>query len=96
MRASVRACVVQACESRNAALFLWVDLRDHLPALTDAWEAERKLAQHLLDNGVYLAPSEDFRGEQPGWFRMVFSMPDVEEGIMRWGAFHIAGCEREC
>lgn len=93
MRASV-CVVVRACEHRNAALFLWIDLSDRLPALADGWAAERKLAQHLLDSGVYLAPSEDFRGEQPGWFRMVFSMPDVEEGIARWAI--PCCCERGC
>ena len=78
-------CVLRVCESRNAALFLWIDLSDYLPPLADAWIAERQLTQILLDSGVYLAPGGDFRSEQPGWFRIVFSMPAVEEGIMRWG-----------
>ena len=84
-----RVCVMRVCESRSAALFLWIDLSDYLPPLADAWIAERQLTQILLDSGVYLAPGGDFRSEQPGWFRIVFSMPAVEEGIMRWGVFSV-------
>ncbi|KAF8251923.1 ACC synthase [Wilcoxina mikolae CBS 423.85] len=67
----------------NAALFLWVDLTEYLPPRVDALKGERQLTQRFIDGGVYLAPSGAFQGEQPGWFRIVFSMLDIEVGLRR-------------
>ncbi|KAF8543938.1 ACC synthase [Trichophaea hybrida] len=67
----------------NAGLFLWVDLTEYLPPKVDALKGERQLTQRFIDGGVYLSPSETFQGEQPGWYRIVFSMLHVEVGLRR-------------
>ena len=68
---------------RNASLFLWLDLREFLPPSLDGWEAESLLAEKLVDHGVYLAPGVDYLSEVPGYFRVVFSMVNVELGLQR-------------
>lgn len=67
----------------NAALFLWLDLREYLPPATDGWNAEAQLADKLVDAGVYLAAGADYMSEAPGFFRVVFSMDNVELGLQR-------------
>jgi bifunctional pyridoxal-dependent enzyme with beta-cystathionase and maltose regulon repressor activities len=75
-------------ENRNAALFLWIDLRDYLPSDMTPLEGEKWLSQKLIDEGgVFISRSETFYGEHPGWFRIVFSLPDSEEGLRRYISF---------
>jgi hypothetical protein len=62
---------------------VWVDLTEYLPPEVDVLKGERQLTERLVEGGVYLAPSETFLGEQPGWFRIVFSMLDIELGMRR-------------
>lgn len=41
--------------------------------------------KRLLEQKVFIADGEEFKGEEPGWFRVVFSQPRVyvEEGLRR-------------
>ncbi|KAI5793414.1 pyridoxal phosphate-dependent transferase [Pyronema domesticum] len=75
---------IQFWDQGNAALFLWLDLRDYLPSDMTPLEGEKWLSQKLIDEGgVFISRSETFYGEHPGWFRIVFSLPDAEEGMRR-------------
>jgi hypothetical protein len=37
-------------------------------------EKEREMNSRLLDGGVHLATSEQFYGEEYGWFRITFAV----------------------
>lgn len=43
-----------------------------------SWDGERKLANRMLDAGVWLATGESFMSEVPGWFRITFAVPEEE------------------
>jgi DNA-binding transcriptional MocR family regulator len=69
----------------NAGLFVCIDLSPYLPTADTVREREFKLAQHLVDHGIFLHPGEE-HCEKPGWFRLVFaSLSDDElaEGLRR-------------
>jgi DNA-binding transcriptional MocR family regulator len=75
----------------NAGLFVYIDLSPYLssPILakqpSNHQEGEFAIAQHLLDNGVFLHPREE-HNETPGWFRLVFasiSLDELVEGMSR-------------
>lgn len=76
----------------NAAFFLWIDLKS--PFSKVATEEERSkqgidlskaIMARLMKEKVFIANGEEFAGEEPGWFRVVFSQPKayVEEGLRR-------------
>ena len=71
----------------NAGYFLWVDLSTYLLPKEhegDDAEREKKLAVRILKGGVWLNPGQEM-GENPGWFRLIFSHPKekVLEGVRR-------------
>ena len=76
--------------SRNAGLFIWLDLGHFLPLSEtggDGWAAARLLDDRLQrDGGIIMSTGEAYRAETPGRFRLVFSMPEatVREGIRRY------------
>jgi 1-aminocyclopropane-1-carboxylate synthase len=41
-------------------------------------EEERKLAWKIVHSGVWLATGDAFMSEEPGWFRITFSLPEEE------------------
>jgi 1-aminocyclopropane-1-carboxylate synthase len=68
----------------NAGFFIWIDLSAYLKAMpghTDL-EKEREMNRKLLDNGIHLATSEQFYGEDYGWFRITFA---VEKDVLELG-----------
>ncbi|XP_077994973.1 1-aminocyclopropane-1-carboxylate synthase-like protein 1 [Glandiceps talaboti] len=58
---------------RPAAIFIWIDLRQYISPLT--FENELLLYQEFLDCGVYIPAGKGFFCSEPGWFRMVFTIP---------------------
>jgi len=76
----------------NAGYFLWVDLSAHLVPTVEGdgreeegdAEREKELAGRMLRGGVWLNPGQE-RGEEPGWFRLIFShdKEKVLEGVRR-------------
>ena len=76
-------------QSRNAGLFLYIDLSPWLPTKShneqSYYEREFALAQRLLDAGVGVHPCEE-HGEIPGHFRLVFSQDrdTLAEGLRRY------------
>lgn len=49
-------------------------------------EKEREMNKRLLDGGVHLATSEQFYGEEFGWFRITFTVETevLELGLKRY------------
>ncbi|KAI9162826.1 ACC synthase [Paramyrothecium foliicola] len=72
----------------NAAFFIWLDLgtafREEHPDLAPE-AASMALDKALMDQKVLLASGESFGSEQPGWFRIVYSLPihELDEGLRR-------------
>jgi bifunctional pyridoxal-dependent enzyme with beta-cystathionase and maltose regulon repressor activities len=48
-------------------------------------KVEQTVTQKLLANKVFISSGKDFGGEEPGWFRIVFTHPRsyLEEGLKR-------------
>lgn len=73
----------------NAAFFLWVNLgKAYQARQTQArtgFDVNEHIMQLLLSRRVFLASGKVFGSEKPGWFRIVFSQPDValKEGLRR-------------
>lgn len=44
----------------------------------ETWEEESKLAWMMVQGGVWLATGEAFSSEEPGCFRISFSVPEEE------------------
>jgi aspartate/methionine/tyrosine aminotransferase len=68
----------------NAGFYLWADLSaylDRLPGDTPL-DKEREMNHRLLDEGVHIATSEAFYGEECGWFRITFA---VQRNILELG-----------
>jgi len=61
----------------NAAYFIWIDLREQMKKVIihsdSPADAEMKLWNRLLANGVYIAPSAAFYAKEPGFFRICFA-----------------------
>jgi len=61
----------------NSAYFMWIDLREQVkkvfPNSKSAADAEIQFWEHLLSNGVYIAPSAAFYASEPGYFRICFA-----------------------
>jgi len=72
----------------NAGFFIWVDLTSYLDAMpgNTKLEKEREMNNRLLDGGVHLATSEQFHGEDYGWFRITFTVETkiLELGLKRY------------
>lgn len=71
----------------NAGLFVYTDLSPFLPKdeIVGGEEGEFRLAQHFVNNGIFLHPGEE-HNEKMGWFRLVFASLDAEvlaEGLKR-------------
>ncbi|CAI4214743.1 unnamed protein product [Parascedosporium putredinis] len=72
----------------NAAFFLWVDLgavyRTKHPD-REVVNADKVVMDALLRNRVFLASGKAFGSEEPGWFRIVFSVNEeyLLEGLKR-------------
>jgi hypothetical protein len=49
-------------------------------------EKEREMNNRLLDGGIHLATSEQFHGEEYGWFRITFTVDKeiLELGLKRY------------
>jgi hypothetical protein len=60
----------------NAGHFVWVDLSANLHQFegSTAIEQERSLNSRFLKGGLHLGTSETFLGEEPGWFRLTFTV----------------------
>lgn len=71
----------------SAAFFLWVNLgkayQDTHPG--HAGDLDQVVMDALLNRKVFLASGVAFGSEKPGWFRIVFSLPQdyLEEGLRR-------------
>jgi bifunctional pyridoxal-dependent enzyme with beta-cystathionase and maltose regulon repressor activities len=52
-----------------SGLFVWIDLRKYLYPQT--FEEEKRLADILLENGVYINAGHVFSCGEPGWYRVV-------------------------
>jgi 1-aminocyclopropane-1-carboxylate synthase len=76
----------------NVGMFVYIDLSPYLdPPSKDDPRGEFGLAQHLVDNGIFLHPGEE-HSEVVGWFRLVFAAIDREtliEGLRRWVYFYL-------
>ena len=46
-------------------------------------ESEMALCEEMFSAGVYIVPSTALLGEEPGWFRITFTMkrPLLDEGM---------------
>lgn len=79
-------CVNKITNStRNAGFFVYIDLSPYLPSeQLPPKEREFRLAQRILDAGVFLHPGEEHSG-QVGWFRLVFTQEEetLKEGLKR-------------
>jgi bifunctional pyridoxal-dependent enzyme with beta-cystathionase and maltose regulon repressor activities len=55
------------------------------PALKASAEGDQAIMQKLLNKKVFIASGAEFGGEEPGWFRIVFTYPRpyLEEGLKR-------------
>ncbi|GJC89945.1 putative inactive 1-aminocyclopropane-1-carboxylate synthase-like protein 2 [Colletotrichum liriopes] len=79
---------VPVAPGSNAAFFVWVDLgtayRVRHPKVP-AEDAFALLSKVLLSQKVLLAAGEQFGAEEPGWFRLVYSLSrqDLNEGLHR-------------
>ena len=71
--------VVPSC----SGLYVWIDLRKYLNPLS--FEAEKNLAEMLIENGSYINAGKVFNCCEPGWFRVVIaSDPEmIKIGIER-------------
>jgi len=78
----------------NAGFFLWIDLSPFLvPKKANeagenadaAWDAEKDLSSRLLQAGVEMSTGFAYHNEEPGWFRVIFSVEReaLEEGLRR-------------
>ncbi|XP_076064845.1 putative inactive 1-aminocyclopropane-1-carboxylate synthase-like protein 2 isoform X2 [Oratosquilla oratoria] len=67
----------------KAGLFIWFNLGPYLRSRTK--EDEMDLFRELLERGVYMVPGTQFYCEEPGWFRAIFAVSEVEleEGLKR-------------
>ena len=54
-----------------SGLYVWIDLRKYLNPAT--FEAEKLLADKLLENGVYINSGQIFVCGEPGWYRVIFA-----------------------
>ncbi|CAI6013751.1 unnamed protein product [Clonostachys chloroleuca] len=72
----------------NAGLFIWVDLGSRFlesyPGIPEE-ELEDLIVKALYDNKVLLTRGKDFGAEKPGWFRLVYTVPDetLDEAMAR-------------
>ncbi|XP_047497708.1 probable inactive 1-aminocyclopropane-1-carboxylate synthase-like protein 2 [Penaeus chinensis] len=76
---------IQVLEAKGA-FFLWANFQ---PFLTEPTvEAEYELCRAFLYAGVSIIPGTKFHCSEPGWFRILFSVPEEElqEGLRRLGA----------
>jgi aspartate/methionine/tyrosine aminotransferase len=84
-------------EGSNAAVFVWIDLRQWLlgnddtnvkklrvthPGVHKYKELEQSLNNHWLGKGVWLSKGSNSLSEELGWFRIVFT---AEERAFRTG-----------
>ncbi|KAI7175831.1 hypothetical protein D0869_05097 [Hortaea werneckii] len=82
----------------NAGFFLWIDLRGWLPpphasgneegggkGTEEGKKREKVLVDRMLEKKVFLTPGMDMFAEEPGFFRLVFSLEEdvVREGLRR-------------
>jgi aspartate/methionine/tyrosine aminotransferase len=66
--------------SATAGLFVWMDMRQFLPASGTKEERERTLYLELLKgHGLLVTPGLSMRHEHPGFFRCVFTPVNDEE-----------------
>ncbi|KAK3192333.1 hypothetical protein K4F52_001546 [Lecanicillium sp. MT-2017a] len=78
---------IEYAPGANAGFFLWVNLgavyKKNHPDFTG--DLDPVVYNKLLDEKIYLAPGFRFGSEQPGWFRIVFTVDFeyLEEGLRR-------------
>lgn len=58
----------------HAAFFIWANFRDLLREATFA--EENKFFKVLFESGLYIIPGAVLATSDPGWFRMVFCVPE--------------------
>lgn len=71
----------------RAGFFLWVDLSPYLKRFAeDGWAAEEILQRRFQEAKVLLSSSKAYAAEQPGWFRIILTVPEdmLREGIKRY------------
>jgi 1-aminocyclopropane-1-carboxylate synthase len=73
--------------TRNAGFFLWIDLSPYLLSEDQKWEAETKLQAAIADAGVSLSSGVEYKSDQPGRFRVLFSLEEdaLREALQRCG-----------
>ncbi|XP_070553687.1 probable inactive 1-aminocyclopropane-1-carboxylate synthase-like protein 2 [Ptychodera flava] len=59
---------------RSAGLYIWADFREFVSPLT--FEAELEMFHELIDAGVYIPAGQCFYCQEPGWFRIIFALPN--------------------
>lgn len=95
----LRARSIPFYTGANAAFFIWCNLgaywtsnkgrEDENQAMNAAeigmTDTDDTIMQKLLAKKVFIANGADFGGEEPGWFRIVFTHPRryLEEGMKR-------------
>jgi len=79
---------IEYAKGVNAAFFLWVNLGAYYRAKhpdREVGNVDKELMDILLRNMVFLASGKVFGSEEPGWFRIVFSVNEdyLKEGLRR-------------
>ncbi|KAL5614294.1 hypothetical protein BROUX41_004404 [Berkeleyomyces rouxiae] len=80
---------IEYAKGVNAGFFLWVKLSDvylkHHPESSNSPTINDEVSEALMANRVFLASGTNFGSEQPGWYRIVFSINETSliEGLSR-------------
>jgi len=71
------------CLPSVGGLYVWVDFREFVQPLNK--EGEMKLMERFLENGVYITAGLAFQAPEFGWFRIIFSVNDIQlkPGVQR-------------
>ena len=57
----------------SAGLYVWFNLNKYIRG-QPCEEKDKEMFFKLLENGVYVAPGFAFYSDEPGWFRIIFSL----------------------
>ncbi|XP_042225161.1 probable inactive 1-aminocyclopropane-1-carboxylate synthase-like protein 2 [Homarus americanus] len=73
---------IAVCKGQGG-LYVWANLQAYLQPCTE--EREMALFMALVDGGVCILPGKKLYCVNPGWFRIIFAVPDeeLEEGLSR-------------
>ena len=75
------AYVKEQLEKKNVYIFpyLWINFKKY--SIT-SFQEERNLFQHFLNHNVLIIPGNEFKEEEPDWFRIVISYEDDQLEII--------------